>query len=88
MSDREHPLVAKLRQSMQNPDYAIRRIDRELKRPELWGAAEVAAHLGVRASNVYKMRGLPEPVVVLQRGKLWSAYEIRAFAERRRRDLS
>ena len=51
---------------------------------ELLGRDEVARELGVRASNLGELKGLPEPIVThLPRRRLWLASEIREFAKRR-----
>ena len=52
--------------------------------PELMGAVEVCHELKVAPSNLAKVVGLPEPVAVLERGRIWRADEIRQFAEARR----
>jgi hypothetical protein len=48
--------------------------------PELWGATEIAHYLGIERPNLYKIKGLPEPVAQLERGRLWLADEIREWA--------
>jgi hypothetical protein len=72
------------RGSVDVTDSIIDRIDEALSYPpipELWGVTEVAACIGVTAyQNVYKKIGLPEPVMELQRGQLWLAEDIRAYA--------
>lgn len=57
--------------------------------PELMGASEVAAELGIARTNLGAIVGLPEPVQVLRRGAIWRAAEIREFAaERRKRNAA
>lgn len=51
--------------------------------PELMGAREAAAELGVRVPNLRKVDGLPEPAWTLASGPVWPASEIRALARRR-----
>lgn len=56
--------------------------------PELMGAAEVAAHIGVsrqRVNQLAKAGALPEPVAVLDAGRIWLADDIRVW--KRSRDL-
>ncbi len=50
--------------------------------PELWGATEVGEHLGIAYQNLYRLSGygLPEPAVVLNRGRLWLADDVKSFA--------
>jgi hypothetical protein len=63
---------------------------------ELMGVKEAAAELGVRASNLDRIVGLPEPAYApyyeppwrLSAGRFWVADEIRQFAEQRRQRLS
>lgn len=50
--------------------------------PEIVGLPEAAEILGVKAPNVRKVRGLPEPRYVSKR-PIWSAEELRAFARER-----
>ena len=55
---------------------------------ELMGAAEVAAHLGVSRQRVNQLASggdLPEPVAVLEAGRIWLADDIRAWAAERGR---
>lgn len=59
-------------------------IDRKLSQhPELWGANEAAAFLGIRHNNMYKLRDFPQPVYDKPRGRLWLADDIKAFQNRR-----
>lgn len=54
--------------------------------PELWGAHEAAACLGVARNNLGVLRGLPAPVTRISNGAIavYVADEIRAFADTRR----
>jgi len=61
----------------------VRVSERRRALPELWGARQTAEYLGVRMSNLYKVSGLPEPAIELERGRLWRADEIRKFAKTR-----
>lgn len=58
------------------------------KVPELMGATEVAAELGVAQSNLPKISGLPPHATTLGRGRIWRADVIRTFAEERRKRQS
>lgn len=84
-----HPLTTKLRTALGAGDTAstekvVKQIDRKLAKPELWGVTEVAQHLGIATyQNVYKRKDLPEPAIVRNRGSLWDADEIRAYAKAR-----
>lgn len=51
--------------------------------PDLMGAREVAAELGVSPSNLGKVADLPPPAKELIRGRLWRADVIYQFAQRR-----
>lgn len=92
MADR-HPLVRELEQALGDlpPSAApvIEKINAALMNPglpELWGVTEVAAYLGIDTyQNLYKLRDLPEPAMILNRGRLWNADVIRAYGEQRRR---
>lgn len=56
---------------------------------ELIGPKEVAELLGVsrqRVTQLARQPGFPKPVAVLKAGKIWDADEIRAWAEKRRRE--
>ena len=65
------------------------------RKPELWGAAEIANHLGVTPSLVHRwIRAgrLPAPIAELRMGKVWDAEEIREWnrsrvAKHRRRGV-
>lgn len=62
----------------------LRSIDGRLRTPaQEWGATQAADYLGVRHSNLYKMKGLPEPVRE-HPSKRWLADDIRRYAESRR----
>jgi predicted DNA-binding transcriptional regulator AlpA len=53
---------------------------------ELMGAAEVAALLGVSRQRVNQLAhtpGFPEPVAVLDAGRIWLGLDIRRWAARR-----
>lgn len=52
--------------------------------PELMGASEVAAALGITTSNLARQAGLPAPVARLSRGDIYLAEQVRAFAEDRK----
>ena len=94
VAEKEHPLTVYLRDAHLNananvpkaqvPERALARIDEELRQPSLWGAVEVAECLGVSHTTMYKIVGLPEPVMKLRRGSLWSSYEVKDFARKRR----
>lgn len=60
----------------------VRRMNARM--PEVMGATEVAAELGVNQQNLNKVANLPESFQGLSRGRLWRADVIRAFAESRR----
>jgi hypothetical protein len=83
----EHPLVEALRtaDTDQQEEQARKRINRALLKPELWGATEVGACLGIAHNNLYKLPDLPEPVLELNRGRLWDAVAVRAYAAKKRR---
>jgi hypothetical protein len=88
-----HPLIPKLREAIDAGDPAkinrvVRRIDRELQHPDVWGANRVADELGVRRSNMYGIDGLPDPAVQGDAGRLWSAYKIKAFAKQRKQQTT
>ena len=55
--------------------------------PDMWGPTEVAAHLGVRQSNLASQVGLPAPIprppAPRIGGRLWIADEIREYARER-----
>ncbi len=51
--------------------------------PELMGAKEAAAALGVKVPNLRRTSGVPEPVQELASGPLWVAAQIRALARER-----
>lgn len=56
--------------------------------PELMGAAEIGRLLGVsrqRVQQLVKTPGFPEPVAVLDMGKVWLAKEVRTWTDARRR---
>jgi hypothetical protein len=48
--------------------------------PELMGAQEASATLGVKQTNLRKVSGLPEPYDKVAAGTLWRAQEIRSLA--------
>jgi hypothetical protein len=84
-----HPLIVELREALYPPDpdrieQIVRRIDRELQHPNLWGAMRSAKELGISHTNLYKLDGLPKEARVYERGKMWSAYKIKDFAKARR----
>jgi hypothetical protein len=54
--------------------------------PDLMGAKEVAAELGVTVQNLRKVANLPEPVEEVSATPLWDAETVRAFARERRRN--
>jgi hypothetical protein len=54
--------------------------------PELMGAKDAAAALGVRQSNLRTVAGLPEPYGTVAATTLWRADEIRALARRRTKE--
>lgn len=90
MTDHQHPLTTKLKEAIATGDPAkinriVRRIDNELRHPELWGAVRAAKCLGISHTNMYKLDDLPEPAITPDRGKMWSAYMIKDFARQRRR---
>lgn len=60
-----------------------KRQQRKTRVPELMGAREAAACLGVRVPNLRKVPGLPEPAQTLASGPVWPAADIRALAKRR-----
>lgn len=62
--------------------------------PEVWGAAEIARHLGVSRQRVQQLimarnkdaddpanSHFPDPVVTLDMGKIWLADAVRAWAK-------
>ena len=51
--------------------------------PDLYGAAEAAAALGVGQTNLRTVAGLPEPVAVLKCGSIWRAADIHDLAAKR-----
>lgn len=52
--------------------------------PLLMGASEVAQEVGVKVSNLRKVRGLPLPRQHLASGPVWLASEVKEFAADRR----
>jgi hypothetical protein len=56
---------------------------RQRGEPEVWGAKEASAALGVRQPNLRTIRGLPEPYDKTAATTLWRADEIRMLAEQR-----
>lgn len=52
--------------------------------PELMGAKDVARALGTATGNLGKFPRLPEPLYVLERGKLWEAAAIHELVAARR----
>lgn len=58
--------------------------------PEVMGAAEIGRLLGVsrqRVQQLVKAPGFPEPVAVLDMGKVWLAEDVRTWTDvRQRRD--
>lgn len=56
--------------------------------PDLIGATDTAAVLGVATGNLGKVAGLPEPLYDLRSGKLYDADVIRTMAARRRRQTT
>jgi hypothetical protein len=56
---------------------------RKASEPELVGAADAAAILGVHQQNLRRQVGLPEPYDTVRATTLWRADEIRAFAAMR-----
>jgi hypothetical protein len=61
-------------------------VAQEATRPvaDVMGAAEAAAVLGVKQSNLRMLKGLPQPIGKIRASTLWDPNEIRAFAARRR----
>lgn len=57
---------------------------RKSNEPELFGAAEAAAALGVRQPNLRTVSGLPEPYAKVRATTLWRATEITTLARKRR----
>lgn len=59
----------------------------KVKVPELMGATQVAELLGVKTGNLYKIKGLPQPIPAPPAptvgGKLWLGDEVREFAAQR-----
>lgn len=49
--------------------------------PELMGATEAAAAIGVKVQNLGSIRDLPEPDQELLAGRIWRADKIRDFAK-------
>ncbi|ONH59650.1 hypothetical protein CcI49_17055 [Frankia sp. CcI49] len=64
--------------TIHRPD-AVRDADVE-KLPELWAAADVAAHLGKQPHELLALADLPTAVYRLHHARLWKADEIRAWA--------
>lgn len=58
---------------------------RRRSEPELFGAAEAAAELGVHQQNLRTLKGLPPPYAFLRSTTLWRADDIRRFAAERRK---
>lgn len=56
---------------------------RKKNEPELLGAKEAAAELGVRQPNLRTISGLPEPYQQIGATTLWRAEEIRELAKHR-----
>lgn len=60
-----------------------RRGPRKTGEPELVGAKEAAAILGVKQPNLRTLRGLPEPYDKAAATTLWRKDEVEAFAAER-----
>lgn len=59
-------------------------------RLDLWGTAEIAAHLGVSRQRVQQLSvrpGFPEPAAVLALGKVWHAADVRGWSAERGRSV-
>lgn len=54
------------------------------KLPDLMGATEAAAELGVTTSNLAKIANMPEPLYTLRAGRFYNADEVRALARERK----
>lgn len=68
---------------MAKSEAEVRRLNARV--PELMGLSEVAKELDIKTNNIAKIAGLPAAVDQdLERGRLWRADVIRAFAQDRR----
>jgi len=57
---------------------------------EIWGVAQVAEHLQVPKSSVYriaKQPGFPRPIAGFQRNRRWASKAVRAYCESSDRQL-
>jgi predicted DNA-binding transcriptional regulator AlpA len=57
---------------------------------EIWGVAQVAEHLQVPKSSVYriaKQPGFPRPIAGFQRNRRWASKAVRAYCESYDRQL-
>lgn len=83
----EHPLIIELRAAIEDGagvDVVIQQINEWMLHPPLIGAGQVAEVLGISShTNIYKLRGLPEPAISPPRGQLWDRQLIEAFRTRK-----
>jgi hypothetical protein len=69
----------------EHPVPALAPAPQESRIPDIWGAAEVAAELGIAVSNIDRTAGMPAPVAELSATRVWLADDVRAFKAQRER---